>query len=211
MLKPRLIQWGLAVLLGVLATAALLLWQIDKDVDRREALRAEALANPSAEFRPTFRLINHMGQNVTEADYSGRYKLVFFGFTYCPDICPTGLQVMALTLDALKEKAAAVQSVFITIDPARDTPAVLKDYINLFDSRIVGLTGSADAIKEAAASFKVYYAKGLQVDGQNYMMDHSSQIFLLGPENQFITTFGQQATAEDIVAALSPLLAKDLK
>ncbi len=109
----------------------------------------------------------------TEADFKGKLLLVYFGFTYCPDICPTDLQNIGLALDKLGAAGEAVQPLFITLDPARDTSELLKDYVPMFHPRLVGLTGDDAAIKRAADAYKVYYAKVPNPKGDDYTIDHS--------------------------------------
>ena len=106
-----------------------------------------------------FELVDHTGARRTDADYHGKLALIYFGYTYCPDVCPTDLQAVAATLDLLGDDGHAVQPLFITIDPARDTPEHLAGYVPLFHPRLVGLTGEADAIRRAARAYKVHYEK----------------------------------------------------
>lgn len=142
--------------------------------------RADATGGP-------FTLENTDGQTVTNATYRGKYLRVYFGYTYCPDICPTTLQAIANRLDLLGSKANAVAPVFITVDPARDTPAVTKRYTAAFSSRLIGLTGTAAEIAAVAREYPVYYAKHVTGPGpDNYAMDHSSVIYLTGRVGRFI-------------------------
>jgi protein SCO1/2 len=128
-----------------------------------------------------FSLTDHTGRRVTEKDFLGKYMLVFFGFTYCPDVCPTELQVMSAALDELGTAGNTIQPVFVSIDPERDTPEVVKQYVENFHPRLIGLTGSPDDIAAIARAYRVYYKKtagGLETD---YEMDHSTTIYLMGP------------------------------
>ena len=122
-----------------------------------------------------FSLTDQNGRKVTEKDFRGKYMLVFFGYTYCPDVCPTELQVMSAALEDMGTKADAIQPVFISIDPARDTPDVLKQYVANFHPRLMGLTGTAEEVAAVAKAYRVFYGK---VDGKSdetsYLMDHSS-------------------------------------
>ena len=106
-----------------------------------------------------FELIDHAGRTRTERDFRGQLMLVYFGFTYCPDICPTDLQAIGLALDKLGKDGDSVQPLFITVDPERDTPEHLAEYVPMFHPRLIGLTGGAEAIRKAADAYKVYYAK----------------------------------------------------
>jgi protein SCO1/2 len=149
-----------------------------------------------------FRLTNHLGVRMTEADLLGRFSLLYFGFTFCPDVCPTGLQTMADALDILGGAAGDVTPVFITIDPERDTPATLAPYVRHFHDRLVGLTGTAEEVAQVARSFRVYYRKAqLAADG-SYLMDHSSVIFLMDRDFRFATHFTHESKPDQIAAAI---------
>jgi len=155
-----------------------------------------------------FRLVDPSGRTVSETDFRGRWMLVYFGYTFCPDLCPTELQTMAAALDRLGPAAAGVVPVFITIDPERDTPDVLAKYVRLFDPRIVGLTGSPSAVAAAARSFRVYYAKVPGKNGAPYLMDHSSLIYLMDPQGRLAALFDQGTTARDLADALRSHMAR---
>jgi protein SCO1/2 len=134
-----------------------------------------------------FTLTDQNGQTVTEASFKGEPFLVFFGYTHCPDVCPTTLSDMSQMLDALgKDKKA--QAVFVTVDPERDTPAVLKDYLSSFDPRIKALTGTPDAIKAVEKAFRVY-AKKVPTEGGDYSMDHTAIVYLMDKDGQFVNAF----------------------
>lgn len=134
-----------------------------------------------------FTLTDQTGAQRTAADFRGQYMLVFFGFTHCPDFCPTSLQVMAEAVDALGAEGEKVVPVFITVDPARDTVPVLKDYVELFHPRMVGLTGTDGEVAQAAKAYRVYYAKA--GEGEDYLMDHSSFTYLMGPNGTYLAHF----------------------
>lgn len=136
-----------------------------------------------------FTLIDQTGKHVTEKDFLGRYMLVFFGFTYCPDICPTELQVMTAALDMMGPEGDKIQPVFITVDPERDTPQVMKAYVENFGPRLVGLTGSPQEIAAAAKAYRIYYAKAPKTGSDDYLMDHSSIVYLMGPDGRFLKHF----------------------
>jgi cytochrome oxidase Cu insertion factor (SCO1/SenC/PrrC family) len=146
-----------------------------------------------------FALTDHTGRAVTQADYKGKLLLVYFGFTYCPDICPTDLQNIGLALDRLGARADAVQPLFITLDPARDTAEHLKDYVPMFHPRLIGLTGSDSAIKLAADAYRVYFAKVPNARGDDYTVDHSAFIYLVGADGKYLG-FLPPGTAADRIA-----------
>ena len=148
-----------------------------------------------------FTLTDTAGHTVTDADYRGRWMLVYFGYTFCPDVCPTELQTVAGALDALGPEAAKLAPIFITIDPARDTPAKVGEFAAAFSPRLLGLTGTPAQVDQAAKAFAVYYARGKETTG-GYLMDHSRIAYLMGPDGQPIDMLpldkGPQATADDL-------------
>lgn len=150
-----------------------------------------------------FSLTDQDGRRVSEKDFLGKHMLVFFGFTYCPDICPTELQVMTAALDALGPDAEKIQPVFVSVDPERDTPAVLKSYVANFSPRLVGLTGTPEEIAAMAKAYRVYYAKsGNQSSPEDYLVDHSSIIYLMGPDGRFIRHFPYTTDVAKLTAEL---------
>ncbi len=147
-----------------------------------------------------FSLTDHNGNLRTDEDFTGKWLLVFFGFTNCPDICPTSLSEIAVVMDDLQEKASAVQPLFITIDPKRDTPEVLAEYVTLFHPAILGLSGSLEQIEQTGKSFKIFYEK-LQQDQapDGYTMSHSSSLFLFDSNGHFVRSFAYGTQASKIV------------
>lgn len=138
-----------------------------------------------------FTLVDHTGKTATERDFAGRFMLVAFGFTYCPDVCPNTLTLITESLNRLGDKAASVVPILITIDPERDTPEHLKEYVRHFHPRLVALTGTVEQIADVARKYRVYYAK-VRPEGagaQEYLMDHTAIIYLMGPDGQFRTHF----------------------
>lgn len=156
-----------------------------------------------------FELVNGDGEIVTEADFAGSHLIVYFGFTYCPDICPTELISIADALDLLAPaEAARVQPIFVTVDPERDTPEVVQDYASHFHERMIGLTGSAEQIKAAASAYRVYYAKQEATDPDSpYLMAHTSYIYVMDGEGRYVRHFRMGATPEEIAAGLQEALA----
>jgi protein SCO1/2 len=149
-----------------------------------------------------FRLTDHQGRAVTEQDFAGRWLLVYFGFTYCPDVCPTELGTIAAALDAMGAESEQVTPLLITIDPQRDTPRQLADYVALFHPRLVGLTGTAEQIQEVARRYRVYYARVQRPEMTEYTMDHSSFIYLTGPDSRVRALFRPETSPEAIAAAV---------
>lgn len=145
-----------------------------------------------------FQLIDQNGKVFTSDQLEGKLSLIYFGFTYCPDICPTSLQKILEVYNTLQKYNINIQFVFITIDPARDTPQVLKQYLGHYNTNFIGLTGSEKQIKEVADKFKVYYAK-VDNDDHKYMMDHSSFIYLMNQEGKYIKHFYFNSGPQDII------------
>jgi protein SCO1/2 len=155
-----------------------------------------------------FTLVDQHGQERTEQDFAGRYMLIYFGYTYCPDFCPMSLSNMTQAMDLLPPEAAEqVVPVFITVDPERDTVAQLAEYAPLFHPRLVALTGSAEATKQAAQAYRVYFAKAGDDDPDAYLMDHSTFIYLMGPDGDYVRHFAHNATPEEMAEAIEAAIA----
>jgi cytochrome oxidase Cu insertion factor (SCO1/SenC/PrrC family) len=149
-----------------------------------------------------FRLVDQDGKPRASSDFHGRYQLIYFGYTNCPDVCPTTLGVIASALDKLGADANRIVPIFITVDPAYDTPAILKSYVKAFGPRFVGLTGSASQIAAVEKAYRVYAAKRPLGNGQ-YGYDHSSVIYLMGPDGKLVSFYDE--------LILPDALAKDLR
>ena len=149
-----------------------------------------------------FTLVDTEGRAVTDADFRGRLMLVFFGFTYCPDVCPTALTSIAQALDRLGADADKVAAVFITVDPERDTPEQLKEYVRHFHPRLVGLTGTPEQVAAAAKAYRVYYAKAKVqgAPGDDYTMDHTTITYLMGRDGKFLAHFSHGTEPEALAA-----------
>ncbi|RAH96202.1 SCO family protein [Acuticoccus sediminis] len=153
----------------------------------------EATFTGEADIRSQFSLVDHTGRAVTEADFAGRWQLVFFGFTHCPDICPTTLAYMASVLDLLGPEAERVAPLFITVDPARDTVPVMAEYVSAFHPRLVGLTGTEAQVAEAAKSFRTWYERVEdETAPDGYMMAHAGHIFLMRQDGGFDALFQER-------------------
>ncbi len=154
-----------------------------------------------------FSLTDHTGRRVSDADYRGRHMLVFFGFTHCPDVCPTALQTVAATLEQLGPKADKLVPLFISVDPARDTPEALASYVKSFHPRLVGLTGSEAEIAAAAKAYRAYYIRAVdEKSSAGYTMDHSTIVYLMGPDGAFVSHFTHTTTVESLTSALAKVL-----
>lgn len=158
---------------------------------------------------PRYLLQAPNGRSITNEDFRGRFQLISFGYTYCPDVCPTTLVEMAAILKLLDEKSARLQAIFITVDPERDSAQVLKNYTEFFDPRIIGLTGSPALVRRAADNFKIRYAKVPSTDGKNYAVDHSAGMILLGPDGQFVKKFPFAMPVEEIAKYIAGQINRD--
>jgi len=186
----------LPVMLAVALTAGYFLWRAS---DNLPALGGSVVTG-TAQIGGPFRLTDQNGVKRSSTDFRGRFMLIYFGYSYCPDVCPTTLSLMADALDKLGPQGDAIVPIFITIDPERDSPAKLKPYLASFGPRFVGLTADLATIKRVAALYRVYLKKE-PLAGGNYAMDHSSVIYLMGPDGKFVGFWDDTAIGPDKLAA----------
>ncbi|WP_119299834.1 SCO family protein [Dongia deserti] len=180
-----------AVLIAVLAICGVLLHQLYQRTLTGNTAGEALIGGP-------FELVDQNGNTVTDQTFQGRLMLVYFGFTYCPDACPTALGVMSAALDKLDVAADRVVPILITVDPERDTPAVLKDYVSNFHPGMLGLTGTKDQIAKAAKAYRVFYQKAAGPTPDDYLMDHTLLIYLMDGDGKYITHFGPDATPDQM-------------
>jgi cytochrome oxidase Cu insertion factor (SCO1/SenC/PrrC family) len=154
-----------------------------------------------------FALIDQDARPRTDVDFRGKLLLIYFGYTYCTDICPTDLQAISTAIDKLGPAGESVQPLFITVDPEHDTPEAIKLYVSLFHPRLVGLTGSAKQIKTVAREYKVYFAKNERSKKSDPVIDHSGFVFLVGPDGRYLGFFPPGTSADRMVESLRPQLA----
>ncbi len=156
-----------------------------------------------------FELTDHTGRVRTERDFRGQLMLVYFGFTYCPDICPADLQAIGLALDKLGHDGERVQPLFVTVDPERDTAEHLAEYVPLFHPRLIGLTGSLEAVRRAADAYKVYFAKvPTGKEASDYTVDHTAFIYLMDRDGNYLGFFPPGTTADRMAEIIRPWLAE---
>jgi len=190
---------GLAVfILGVLVLAGAIAYGLWRDREFGESAGVP-IGGP-------FTLTDQNGAIRHDSEFRGRMMLVYYGYTYCPDACPAALNVMTGAMDRLGEDADAVQPIFITVDPERDTVAQMKSYASNFTPRLVALTGSPDAIAAAARAYRVYFQKAAGEGKDDYTMDHSAFVYLMGRDGRYLTHFGPDVTAEQMAAAIQKFL-----
>lgn len=164
-----------------------------------------AVAGGSSAIGGPFELLLPDGRAVTEAEVINRPSLVYFGYTFCPDVCPFDVARNALAIDILEEQGFDVQPIFITIDPARDTTEVMAQYAEDMHPKMVALTGSDEQVKTAAQAYKAYYAKG-SGEGEFYLMDHSTFTYLMMPDTGLATYFGRDTTPEEMAEQTACLI-----
>jgi protein SCO1 len=188
---PRLAIAGLIVAVLLIGSAAALL------LTGRSHQNASGIGGP-------FALVDGDRKPVTDQNFRGKFMLVYFGYTFCPDVCPTTLNEIAEAMDKLGPAAARVQPIFITVDPKRDTPDVMKQYTASFSPKLLGLTGTPEQIAKVAREYRVYYAEHRTGPGPNdYSMDHSSVIYLMGPDGQFVEPIPADETAATLAADIA--------
>ncbi len=157
-----------------------------------------------------FILKTHTGKIVTDQDFAGKFMLVYFGYTFCPDICPTSLQTVTEALESIGDRAKLFQPLFITVDPERDTTEVLREYVSSFYPGMIGLTGTKAVIESVTKKYRVKFAKAVEknaTDG-DYMVDHTAAVFLMGFDGRYLARFPYNTTAEQMAAKLNEFAAK---
>ena len=164
-------------------------------------------AAPNFSLDGEFNLVDETGKLVTQESYTGKFKLVYFGFTFCPDVCPLQLEVVSRALDIAKISPDWLTTLFITLDPERDRPEDMAIYTDNFHKNIIGLTGSLDQIQQAAKAYKVYFQKVSDSETTGgYTVDHSSIVFLMGPDNNYRQHFTHRDSAEDIAEKITAII-----
>ena len=168
----------------------------------------EVVSTGQADVGGPFQLVDHDGRPVDQSMLEGKWSLVFFGFTYCPDFCPTTLAALEATKQRLGDKAKNLQIIFISVDPERDTPQALKDYLSSegFPEGVIGLTGTPAQVRAAADAYKAFYQK--VGDGEDYTMNHSLTVYLMGPDGQFRTAVAEELGPERSAAVIERAMAR---
>ena len=198
-MRGRMVRVLGAFGVGLVLAGGIVWWQVDAMERARQESATAALGDFSGvDVGGGFSLTNHRGERVTNADFEADFLFIYFGFVFCPDVCPTELAEMAQTLDVLGDEAAQVQPVFVTIDPERDTPEAMADYVSLFHPRLVGLTGSTDDIATVADAYKVYYQRVDSAEYTYYLMDHSSFLYFTDRSGDLLYLFAPQHTPDEM-------------
>ena len=195
--RPKLIVAAITIIAAfAIAALALTQWPSKGPIGSGTAL----IGGP-------FTMVNQKGETVTDKNFEGHYTIYFFGYTFCPDVCPTELQVLSAALKELGPDASKITPVFVSIDPERDTPKIIGEYVANFDSRIVGLTGTPEQLAAMARTFHIFYQKVPNAkDVQNYDMDHSSILYLMGPDGKFTKHFPYTTDAKALALELKSVL-----
>jgi len=202
----RWIRFGLFVLVAFALGVAGYLYTTERPPNAPQT----AQGSGKALIGGPFDLVTHDGRTVTPADFVGKHMLVFFGFTHCPDVCPAKLNTISVALDDLGPLADRVTPVFITVDPERDTPERMAEYVSNFSADIVGLTGTPEQIKRAAKAYRVYYAKvEMENSASGYTMDHSAFTYLMDENGEYATHFAYGDSAAKMTDRLRRELAAD--
>jgi protein SCO1/2 len=212
MKRPPLIVLAVFAVAGLVAAGAL--WRLGDLRQQSATVTEQSVPAPSTTdgFGGPFELTDQNGMRRTDAEFRGKYMLIFFGYTFCPDVCPTTLAVEAAALDMIGERANNIVPIFITVDPKRDTPEKLKAYLSGFEAQppssrpnFVGLTGTDEEIEKAADAYEVYYQAHL--DGrfggeEGYSVDHSGNVYLMSPEGKFVAYYSQGISPDELAADL---------
>ncbi|WP_415717869.1 SCO family protein [Roseibium sp.] len=195
----RYVAWAAVAVLAVVSGALVYKQTVGND-------NSGALIEPLAAIGGPFELVNGTGETVTDKTFAGKPTVLFFGFTYCPDVCPTTLSELQGWMEGLGEDANKLNYAFVTVDPERDTPDVMRDYVWAFDKRITPLTGSREQIDAMIKTYRVY-AKKVPLDDGDYTMDHSAAVYLMNADNKFVGTIAHGEAEETALQKLQKLIA----
>ena len=200
--KTLLAILGIALVLGIGLTYRLMM------------MGTETNSSGTASIGGPFELVNQDGETVTQDDFKGKYMLAYFGYTFCPDVCPTELQVIGTALDMMPDDVSKeITPVFFTVDPTRDTVDAIAEYVPYFHERMVGLTGTVEQTSAAAKAYRVYYAKsipeGQPEDTDTYLIDHSSFVYLMDRDGKFIRHFSYGTSPEDMAKGVTEAVKKN--
>lgn len=197
MIKQRFIRIFFLLVVGLAIASLIAYFQIKAE---------SGGAIVSKNFGGPYTLVDHTGKQVTDQDFKDQYRLIYFGFTYCPAICPTELQRISQVLDNLGEAGNKIQPIFISVDPERDTVDVMKNYISLFHPRLIGLTGTVEQVETIKKAYKIYAAKVQDETMSDYTVDHSSFIYFMGPDDTLIRIFKMDDSIEHITSIINQFL-----
>lgn len=200
-LRQRVLVLVLVLLAAVSAAiAAALVSRSERNTQRLAGIAEVPIGGP-------LDLVHHTGRRFSEAELAGKYRLVYFGYTYCPDMCPLGLLTMSEALDRLPpELAQKIQPIFVSVDPERDTPEILASYVASFHPRLVGLTGTVEEIEAVKRAWRVFARKSQEKRGEDYLVDHSTFTYFMGPDGRYLAHFSHGTSAEQMAERLARLI-----
>ena len=199
------------VLSALALTAVVAVGAVWYSGDVRSRSGAETQDSAASDFGGSFSLTDQYGKRRTDLDFRKKYMLIFFGYTYCPDVCPTTLAIEAEALDKIGARASQIVPIFVTVDPKRDTPDKLKAYLSSFDAKppsprlnFVGLTGNDDEIAQAANAYRVYYRAHIdgRIQNADYSIDHTGNVYLMDPDGKFVAYYSQGILPDELAADL---------
>jgi len=222
MFRNRFFRIILFLVIGLSLGSAIAFFQVQNEMDAgvievspddkqavtilKKPTRSATDTSNTPQIGGDFTLVDHTGEVVTNEDYAGQYKLVFFGFTYCPAICPTELNKVTQILEKLGEDGEQITPLFITVDPERDTVEQMAQYVEQFHPRLVGLTGNQEQIDAVTSAYKVFATKVENEMMEEYMMDHSSFLYFMGPDDSLLTMYPSTDTADYIAKEIKTQL-----
>ncbi len=198
-----------ALALAVAVVAAVAMWLILDRYAGQTGVADPLGVTAGADIGGPFTLVDHTGATVTEHSYDGRYRLIYFGYTFCPDVCPVETGTMMAAYSQLGDAGAEIVPLFVTIDPERDTPEVLASYVGLFHEDLIGLTGSEQQIADMAAAYQVYRSRYEDESMSDYLMDHSSFIYLMDRDGNYVTMFRRNTPVDTIVETMTQVLDRE--
>jgi len=202
--KKSTVRWGRSLAIGFAAAAIIAVALLAG----RHYLGTGTTTQAAPAIGGPFTLVDQRGRTVADTDLHGRFLLIYFGYTFCPDVCPTSLVRNTEALEMLGSDAEAIVPVFITVDPERDTPEVMNDYADFFHPRMIALTGSEEQVAAAAKAYRVYFSKVQEpgADADDYLVDHTSITYLMGRDGRFVTHFRHDMGPEAMAEKLRELL-----
>lgn len=201
--KKSPITWKSLTVSGLVGIGLLLYMENLRNEKDKAIARERRRQLGKAQIGGKFELINTERKTVTSDDFLGQWALIYFGFTHCPDVCPDEIEKMTKVVDILeKEHSLKIQPIFISVDPERDTPAIVEKYLKEFSDKIIGLTGTSEQVGKACKAYRVYFSNGPKDQDDDYIVDHTIIIYLIDPEGMFVDYYGQTHDAEKIVTSI---------
>jgi len=206
--KGKLVSWRTVGIFGAAASVLLGALSYIKDTKDKAIEKEQNRHLGKADIGGTWELIDTDGKPRKSEDFHGKWCIIYFGFTHCPDVCPDELEKMTGIVDDLEKQKVPIQPLFITVDPERDSNEMVGKYVKEFSPKLLGLTGSAEQIASVCKKFRVYYSAGPKDKDNDYIVDHTIIIYLINPKGEFVDYFGQTKTRVDVASAITMEIAK---